>query len=89
MSLGPEMAQPRDTHAFYALLRTYYIGNILFKLCNHLAEEERACCFTLIVFLPSCGYSCNVSLPFVMFWSVVCFVTIPGQTYFDCIVDHS
>ena len=28
---------------------------IQYLVCNHLAEEERAGCFTLIVFLLSCG----------------------------------
>ena len=34
-----------------------------FYLGNHLAEDERARDFTLVVFLQSCGYLCSVSLP--------------------------
>ena len=40
---------------------------------NHLAEEERARFFTVIVFLLSCSYNCYISLPHgAMGWSVVC-----------------
>ena len=28
--------------------------SVLSNFCNHIAEEERACCLTLIVFLLSC-----------------------------------
>ena len=40
---------------------------------NHLADEERAGCFILIVVLLSCSCSCYVSLPYgAMGWSLVC-----------------
>ena len=45
----------------------------LFEFCNHLAEEKRTGCFTLDVFLLSCGCYCSVPLPHgAMGWSVVC-----------------
>ena len=34
-----------------------------FWFCNHLAEEERAGCFNLVIFFLSCGCWCSVSLP--------------------------
>ena len=34
-----------------------------FLVCNHLAGDEVADWFTLIVFLISCGCKCYVSLP--------------------------
>ena len=41
--------------------------------CNHLAKEERAACFILIVILLSCGCSFSVPLPRVAVgWSVFC-----------------
>ena len=43
-----------------------------FYLCNHLNGEEKAGCFTLIVFLMSCDGECYVALPHVaMGWSAV------------------
>ena len=43
------------------------------EVCNHLAEEERAACFTLIVFLLSYGGLCSVSLSRgVVGWSTDC-----------------
>ena len=36
---------------------------VFFLVCNHLAGEGRAGCFTLIVFLLPCGCWCSVSLP--------------------------
>ena len=34
-----------------------------FYFCNHLDEEERACCFVFIVFQMSCYCFCFVALP--------------------------
>ena len=45
----------------------------LFCFCNHINEEERAGCFTLIIFLVSCDCYCFVALSHgAMGWSVVC-----------------
>ena len=47
---------------------------------NHLAEEERAGCFTLVMFLVLCGYLFSVSiLHGVISLSVV--VTFPGHIF--------
>ena len=35
---------------------------MILMFCNHLAEEERANCFTSMVVLLSSGYQCPVSL---------------------------
>ena len=44
-----------------------------FELCNHLVEEERAGCFTLIVLLMPFDCYCSVSLPHgALGWSAVC-----------------
>ena len=49
-------------------------------VCNHLAEEEAAGCFTLIVFLLSCDYYCCALFPRgAMGWSVI--VAFPGNTH--------
>ena len=41
--------------------------------CKILAKEERAGCFSLIVFLMSCDCLCSESLPLsVIGWSAVC-----------------
>ena len=42
-------------------------------MANHLVEEERAGCFTLIVILMSGGCYCSLPLPHVTGgWSAVC-----------------
>ena len=51
---------------FQGLFKT--VLQVLFKpvrtlFCNHLDEEERAGCFTLIVFLMSCDCLCSVAFP--------------------------
>ena len=44
-----------------------------FLFCNHLAGEERAGCFTLVVFLKYCDCYCCVALPHgAVCWSAVC-----------------
>ena len=46
---------------------------VSFKICNHLAGKDRACCSTLAVFLMYCNSQCSVALPHgAMGWSVVC-----------------
>ena len=53
-----------------------------FLFCNHFAEEERAGCFTLIVFLMSCDIKCSIALPHsAMGWSEFCDCSI-SWTYF-------
>ena len=43
-----------------------------FYFCNHIAEEDSAGCFTLIVFSMSRGCLCSVPLPYsVVSWSAV------------------
>ena len=34
-----------------------------FLFCNHLEEEEKACCFAIIVLQMYCYYKCYVTLP--------------------------
>ena len=53
----------------------------MFFIISHLTEEERAGCFTLIVFFLSsiCYNSALCFLPHVG-WSAVMIVTYPGQT---------
>ena len=49
---------------------------------NHLAEEERAGCFTLAVFLLSCDFWCSVSLPRGPCVGLQCVImTFPGHAY--------
>ena len=37
--------------------------NFVFILvCNHLEEEEKACCFAIIVLQMFCYYKCSVAL---------------------------
>ena len=48
---------------FVCLVLCNPVLSVLSSFCNHLAEEERAGCFTLIVILVSCGYQCSESLP--------------------------
>ena len=44
-----------------------------FWFSNYLDEQERACCFALVVFLVSCGCWCSVALPRgAVGWSAVC-----------------
>ena len=38
-------------------------NSLSFHFCNHLDEEERAGCFTLIVSLVSCDCLCSMVLP--------------------------
>ena len=46
--------------------------SVSFLILNHLAEEERAGCFTLIVLLLLCGRYCYISFPQDgMYWFVV------------------
>ena len=66
------------------LLHPLYVGFLLVLvllysaqcppwLCNHLDEEERAGCITLIVFLMSCDCKCSVALPRgIVCWSAMC-----------------
>ena len=43
-----------------------------FKFCNHLEEEEKACCFAIIVLQMYCYCKCSVVLPQgVVGWSAV------------------
>ena len=54
---------------------------MFFNFCNHLDGEERAGCFTLIVFLMSCDCKCSAALPHgTMGWSEVC-VVFHDQTH--------
>ena len=47
--------------------------SVLYVLVFHLDGEERAGCFTLIVFLMSCDCQCSMTLPVcAMGWSAVC-----------------
>ena len=49
----------------------YYL--VIFLFCNHLAEDERAGGFTLIMFLLFSNHLCSASLPRgAVGWSVVC-----------------
>ena len=49
-----------------------YLSFLVFK-SNHLAEEERAGCFSLAVFPMSCYSKCSVALPHgAVGWSAVC-----------------
>ena len=60
---------------FFMIILTYFF-------CNHLAREEKACCFTSIVILMSCHFYCSVTLPHdVVDWSAVLIVVFPGQAY--------
>ena len=44
-----------------------------FLVLSNLADEERACCVTLIVFLMFCDCKCSVTLLHgAMDWSAVC-----------------
>ena len=44
-----------------------------FKISKHLDGEERDGCFTIYVFLLSCGYCCSVAPPHgAVGWSAVC-----------------
>ena len=44
-----------------------------FEFYNHPGKEERAGCFTLIVFLMSCDCLCSLTLPHgAVGWSAVC-----------------
>ena len=53
---------------------------VAFLFSNHIAEEERAGWFTIIVLLMSCGYLFSVSLPrCVVGCSVI--VAFPGHNY--------
>ena len=46
--------------------------SLIFNFCNGLAAEEIAGCFTLNVFLLSCGWKCSVCLPrSALGWSVL------------------
>ena len=47
---------PLSVGVLYLALVLLCSSQCPFQFCNHLAEEERAGCFTLIVFLLSCGY---------------------------------
>ena len=51
----------------------YFVVQCLvsFLVCNHLAKEERAGCYTLIVFLFSWDCYCSVSLPYVRMSCVI------------------
>ena len=55
--------------------------SVPFLDCNHLTEEERAGCFTVIVFLLPCGCTCYMSLPrgTMRSWSLT--VAFPGHTH--------
>ena len=51
--------------------------------CNHLANEEKAGCFTCIVSLMSCGCYCSLPLPRGAVGGLQCLiVAFPGFTYF-------
>ena len=46
---------------------------VSFWFCNHIDGEDRAGCFTLIVFLMFCDSQCSVAIPNgTMGWSAVC-----------------
>ena len=54
-----------------SLFGMHYI--VSFLVCNHLEEEERACCFTFVVLRMSCYCICSVVLPYeTVGWSAVC-----------------
>ena len=60
----------------------FVIQYSLFCDCNHLDEEERASCFTVIVLLMSCDCKCSVALLCdAVGWSTVCEYCISGHTH--------
>ena len=53
-----------------------------FKFCNHLEEEERACCFALVVLRMSCYCKFSVTLLHgAVGWSAVCDCVFPDHTH--------
>ena len=54
-----------------------------FSFCNHVDEEERAGCFSFIIFQMSCYCKCFVALPHgAVGWSAVCDCGFPDHTLF-------